>query len=143
MATSRPLPDTADPLTAPFWDGANQDQLLIQACDRCGYLRWPPGPMCPECQDPNATWTPVRPSGTVWSTATYRRALDPAFADDVPYTVGLIELDDGPRMYGRLHVEPGADVIGRAVRATFRAAAPGINLVEWELAEQAQPTTAA
>lgn len=134
MPATRPLPDTSDPLTAPFWAATLESRMLVQSCDRCGYLRWPPGPLCPECQHPAATWKEVRPAGTVWSLAVYWRALDQAFAGDVPYTVGLVELADGPRMYGRVQGEPGTTDIGDVVRAVFKPAAPGVNLVEWAAA---------
>lgn len=40
--------------------------------------------------------------GRVYSWVTIHRALDPAFAEDVPYTVLSVDLDEGPRMFGRL-----------------------------------------
>ena len=76
---SRPLPDVNDPLTAPFWAATAQRKLVVQACAECGYRRWPPGPLCPECQAEGGTWTQVRPAGVLWSVATYHRALDRAF----------------------------------------------------------------
>ena len=127
----RPLPDVNDPLTAPFWTATAAGKLVVQKCGACGYLRWPPGPLCPECQMPGGSWTRVRPTGTLWSVATYHRALDPAFADQVPYSVALVELDDGPRMYGQISGSPGSFVLDTAVEATFEEVAPGIRLVGW------------
>lgn len=129
--TSRPLPDVNDPLTAPFWAASVKHKLVVQACGECGYLRWPPGPLCPECQAEGGAWTEVRPTGLLWSVATYHRALDPAFADEVPYSVALVELDDGPRMYGRISGNPQAFVLDAPVRATFDDVAPGVTLVGW------------
>jgi hypothetical protein len=125
------MPDVEDPLTAPFWAGTAERKLVVQKCAHCGYLRWPPGPLCPECQTEGGAWTEVRPSGTLWSIATYHRALDPAFAGDVPYTVALVELDDGPRMYGRIDGDPAALKLDGAVRATFDDVAPGVTFVGW------------
>jgi uncharacterized OB-fold protein len=87
--------------------------------------------MCPECQADRGVWTEVRPTGLLWSVATYHRALDPAFADEVPYSVALVELDDGPRMYGRLSGDPETFVLDTPVRATFSDVAPGVTLVGW------------
>jgi hypothetical protein len=127
----RPLPDVADALTAPFWAATAAGKLVVQACAGCGYLRWPPGPLCPECQTEGGTWTEVRPTGSLWSVATYHRALDPAFAGQVPYSVALVELDDGPRMYGQISGEPGTFVLDTPVRAAFDEVAPGVTLVGW------------
>ena len=131
MSAEKPMPDVEDPLTAPFWAGTAERKLLVQKCAHCGYLRWPPGPLCPECQTEGGDWTEVRPSGTLWSIATYHRALDPAFAGDVPYTVALVELDDGPRMYGRIDGDPAELKLDGAVRATFDDVAPGVTFVGW------------
>jgi uncharacterized OB-fold protein len=128
----RPLPDVNDPLTAPFWAATAQRKLVVQACAECGYRRWPPGPLCPECQAEGGTWTQVRPSGVLWSVATYHRALDRAFAQDVPYSVALVELDDGPRMYGRISGDPETLVLDAPVQAAFSEVAPGVTLVGWE-----------
>lgn len=130
--TAKPLPDVNDPLTGRFWASTAECRLVVQASLQCGYLRWPPGPLCPECQSDQAEWREVRPTGVLWSGATYHRALDQAFKDDVPYTVGLVELDDGPRMYGRLQGDPATFVPDAHVRATFREIAPGVRLVDWE-----------
>jgi hypothetical protein len=130
---TKPLPGISDPLTAPFWQGARDGTLLVQKCDHCGYLRWPPGPVCTECQTPGGSWTPVRPSGLLYSYAEYHRALAPAFKDDVPYAVGLIELDDGPRMYGTMIGSLRTADVGRRVRAVFDPVTPDVTLVKWEL----------
>lgn len=137
MTAGRPLPDVSERLTAPFWAATAEGKLTVQACDACGYLRWPPGPLCPECQAEGGTWTQVRPSGVLWSVATYHRALDPAFAGDIPYSVALVELDDGPRMYGRITGDPATFVPGTPVRAAFTEIAPGVTFVGWTVADRA------
>jgi uncharacterized OB-fold protein len=128
-----PLPDVEDPLTAPFWAAAREGRLVAQSCATCGYLRWPPGPICTECLTPGGEWTEVSPHGTLYSYAEYHRALDPRFAADVPYTVGLVELDEGPRMYGLLRSAVQTADVGRKVRAVFDAVTDQVTFVRWEL----------
>ena len=130
---TKPLPDITDPLSAPFWAGTREGKLLVQKCDVCGYLRWPPGPVCNECQTPGGTWTEVQPTGTLYSYAEYHRALHPAFKDDLPYFVGLIELDEGPRMYGTVLGDVKTEDIGRKARAVFDPVTQDVTLVRWEL----------
>ncbi|HEY3685301.1 MAG TPA: OB-fold domain-containing protein [Streptosporangiaceae bacterium] len=132
-AYTKPLPDVDDPLTAPFWSAAREGRLVAQKCPACGYLRWPPGPICNECQHPGGEWTDLAPTGVLYSYAEYHRALDPAFKDDVPYTVGLIELDDGPRMYGMMRTTPTTADIGKRVQAVFDPVTPEVTFVRWEL----------
>jgi uncharacterized OB-fold protein len=136
---AKPLPDPEHPATAPFWQGTRESRLLVQECAACGYLRWPPGPACPECLSADAAWTQVRPSGTLVTYCVYRRAFSPAFAGDVPYAVGYVELDDGPRMYGTVLGELDTLQSGRPVHAVFDPVAPGVSLVHWAVSLSADP----
>jgi uncharacterized OB-fold protein len=129
--TETDLPDVAAPATAAFWEGTAAGELRVQACDDCGYLRWPPGPSCPNCLSAETTWTAVDTGGTVWSYAVYHRALDPAFKDDVPYTVVLVELDAGPRIYGRYLGGERDLSAGTRVRADFRELGTGVYFPDW------------
>jgi uncharacterized protein len=126
-----PMPDLSDPLVAPFFAASAEGRLVVQRCPACGYRRWPPGPMCPQCQTIGNDWADVRPTGTLYSYVTYHRALNPAFANEVPYTVGLVELDDGPRMYGRLTGDYKTDRVGTPVQAVFKPVIPEVAFVWW------------
>lgn len=128
---AKPMPDLDQPLTAAFFAAAKQQHLVVQRCQACGYLRWPPGPMCPQCQTVGGEWVDVRPRGTLYSFATYHRAMAPAFADDVPYSVGLIELDDGPRMYGRLVGNYDNASVGQPMTAVFEPMDDNVTFVYW------------
>jgi uncharacterized protein len=56
--------------------------------------------------------------GTVYSFVTVHAAVSPAAATLLPYTIATVELDDGPRLVGR--VEPtGFTAIGDRVRPRF------------------------
>lgn len=134
----KPLPDPDDPRTSGFWAASRDGILAAQRCEHCGYLRWPPGPICPQCQTPGGAWVPIRPTGTLWSVAQYHRALNPAFRDDVPYSVGLVELDDGPRMYGTLLGDPGSFALDQRVQAVFVEATQAITLVCWQMQPQSE-----
>lgn len=69
--------------------------------------------------------------GKVWSFAVYHRAMHPDFADSIPYTVAMVELDEGVRMVGTM-VEPTPELrIGQAVSAVFEPATPEVTLVRW------------
>lgn len=137
----KPLPDVGDARTAPFWAGARVSQLLVQKCADCGYLRWPPGPVCPECLSRESGWAPVRTTGTLVSYCVYHRAFNRAFADDVPYAVGYVELADGPRMYGQLVGEPEHLEIGQPVHAIFAPVTAEVTLVRWAMSASASLPT--
>jgi hypothetical protein len=130
----KPLPDVHDPATQPFWTGAKAHRLLCQRCGRCSSLRWTPRSVCPECLSFESDWVEIRPTGHLYSYTTYYRAFDKRFAADVPYSVGQIQLDDGPRMIGLLQADPAAIVVGGRVRAVFEPVTREVTLVRWALA---------
>jgi len=105
MSTApEPDPPVADTDTRFYWEGLAKGQLTVQECTACGRRRFPPMPSCPYCA---ATGTVIMEAtaGTVYSWITVRRAFQPAFAAQVPYTIATVDLDGGGRIAGRL--EPG------------------------------------
>jgi uncharacterized OB-fold protein len=75
-------------------------------------------PACPWCGGAVAEWRATSGRGRVYSWVGVRRALTPAFAAEVPYTIATVELEEGARAFGRLEgPEPTAP--GGAVAATF------------------------
>lgn len=133
---ARPLPDLHDPLTAPFWAATRAGRLEVPRCSDCGYLTWPPEPVCPECQHAEHEWVEVAATGELWSFATYHRALDPAFADAVPYTVGLVQLDAGPKMYGLMVCDSQELHIGKRVRGVFERVDDEVTFVRWRIDDE-------
>lgn len=131
MTSTQPRLTDMDPEMAPFWAATSEGKLLMQKCLNCGYLRWPPAPLCNECSSDQSAWTEVRPKGTLYSVATYHRTLDPKYKDEVPYSVGLIELDEGPRMYGRMQGDRSRFVPDTPVHAVFRKVSDDMTLVDW------------
>lgn len=96
MTRDRILPRIDDD-DEPFWNAAKDHELRMQQCDECGYIRWPPGPVCPECWADGYEWVPLSGQGTVNTWVVFHRVYFDAFADEVPYNVAEIELDEGPR----------------------------------------------
>lgn len=133
--TDQPLPDVDDPLTAEFWAAARTGRLVLPRCANCAYLQWPPERVCPECQHTGRLWQEFPAEGTLWSYAVYHRALDPAFADQVPYVVGLVELDAGRKMYGLMKDHESAVWIGQRVRGVFENATDEVTFLRWQVAD--------
>jgi uncharacterized OB-fold protein len=93
-----PLPDTDDPLTAPFFAGAARGELVVTRCDGCGRYVWYPAAACPECGSAAISWTAVSGRGTLFSWAVVARAFLPAFAEQVPFVTALVALEEDPYM---------------------------------------------
>ena len=123
------LPDLDHPLYAPFWAAAADARLTMQRCDVCGYVRWPPEPLCPECLTRGGTWTDLDGHGSIWSYAVYEHAFHPSLRSAVPYVCALVELDDGPRMISRIvGVEPSEVSIGARVSVVFESAGQPLDI---------------
>ena len=111
-----------------FFDAAASGSIGLCRCRSCH--RWfLPRAVCPFCWtlDPEPVLAAGR--GSVYSFTICHRAGAPGFEADVPYTVGLIELEEGVRMLGLIVSDDSASVsIGMTVRAAFDDRGDGLTV---------------
>ncbi len=93
----KPLP-VIDLENAPYWEYCKKHELRLQKCTGCGHIRSRISTICPGCNSMEYEWTKLSGKGKVFSFIIYRRAFHPAYENDIPYCVAIIELDEGPRM---------------------------------------------
>ena len=86
----------------PYWEGLRRHQLLMPRCNACNRYWFPPSTHCPHCTSADFAWTPVSGRGKVFTYVVYHRVYHPGFADEVPYAVALVELEEGPRMISNI-----------------------------------------
>lgn len=77
-----------------YFEAAGRGELVVQGCDECGLLRGLIGAACPFCTSLEWEWRPVAGTGVIYSYQIVTQAVNPAFADWVPYPVVLVELDE-------------------------------------------------
>ena len=94
---AKPLP-AVNSENAPYWQYAKKHELRMQQCAGCGYIRFPPGILCPKCHSMDAQWVRLTGRGEIYSYIVYHHAYHPAFRNDLPYAVAIIKLAEGPRM---------------------------------------------
>lgn len=82
----------------PYWEYCKKHELRMQKCSSCGHIRFPVSIICPRCHSLEAEWTKLSGKGKVYSYVIYRMAYHPAYKNDIPYAVAIIELEEGPRM---------------------------------------------
>jgi uncharacterized OB-fold protein len=102
------------------WRLTNQRyQMMGETCEHCGSSIFPPRDICPECAQPAQTLVTFTGKGTVYS---YTTVLDaPAgFEEQAPYTVALIQLDEGPMLTAQLTDLDGEPEIGMRVEMVTR-----------------------
>lgn len=87
------MPPVVDEASAPYWEGATRHELVLIRCDDCGHLIHYPFARCPECLSAAVSPVAVRGTGTIVSFTITHRPPAPAFADDLPIRLALVELD--------------------------------------------------
>lgn len=87
--------------TRPFWEGLGEGAFRTTRCEACGHLTFPPKPICPECWAENIRWEEVAETGWLYSW-TRIHAGPAVFAAELPYPVGVVDLDSGIRIACRL-----------------------------------------
>ena len=133
--TGKPRPDLGDAAAAPYWEAASRHELMLPCCGRCGLVFFPPRRLCPGCWTDELSWQRMSGQGTVWTfTEVHVPFYDDTWADDVPYVVAVIELDEGPRLLANI-VKPDIDrlVIGDRVEVTFEDRPEGVTLPMFRL----------
>ncbi|MEU2712282.1 OB-fold domain-containing protein [Streptomyces sp. NPDC007205] len=95
---------------APFWEYAARGELRVQACGDCHEPRFPPRPCCPHCQSFSNEWRLTSGRGRIWSYVVPHPPLLPDYAEQAPYNVVVVELEDHPRirLVGNLVSRAGA-----------------------------------
>lgn len=121
--------------TVTFWASCAQRRLVYQRCPRCSRPSFPPRSTCIYCRSPELGWCQSSGSGRVHSFTVVHRAAKPAFAEDVPYVLAIVELEEGFRMMSNiLGCELENVRIGMPVRLTFEERGDGVLLPQFEAA---------
>lgn len=86
---------TPTPETQPFWDGCKEGELRLQRCSACAHAYFPPRPFCPKCASRKVEWFRASGRGFLYSYVIHHR---PAPGFTPPYSIAVVELEEGPRM---------------------------------------------
>ena len=116
---SKPAPHPS-PESHVFWDGAKEKKLMLPRCNTCGQFWFPPSQRCRHCLSGDFAWVESKGDGRIYSFVVYHRVYHPAFEQDVPYVVAIVELDEGPRLLSNIVGTPADGVRCDArVRVSF------------------------
>ena len=111
----RPTPETEA-----YWDGCRKHELLLQRCVACSEFQFYPRIVCTNCSSDKLEWVKVSGQGKILTFTIVRRPVSEAYAEDVPYVVALIKLDEGPTMMSNVvQCDPEALKIGDPVQVMF------------------------
>lgn len=129
---TKPIP-APNKETQKFWEGCKRGELMIPQCGDCGAYHFYPRALCPACLSSNLDWVAASGKGKVHTFSVVHRAPSEPFKADVPYTIALLELDEGVRMMSNIiHCKPEAVRIGMEVRVVFEEITEAIALPKFE-----------
>ncbi len=115
--------------SAEFYKFCTQHELRFQRCEECRTWRHIPRDMCAKCGSFDWEWARSSGKGTVFSWTTATQPMMPQFADKVPYSPVIVELEEGVRMVTWLtDVKPDELKLGMPVVLTFNDVTPEMSL---------------
>ncbi len=115
----KPLP-IPDATSREFFEGAKNGRLTIQHCEDCGCYRVIAGPRCDACRSANLTFVAASGQATLFTFAVMHQRYHPAFYDELPYPLAVVELEEGPRLLTSLvGVESAQLKMGMKLKAVF------------------------
>jgi uncharacterized protein len=119
-----PIPDAA---SAPFFDGALQGRLMVLRCRVCGTFQSPIAgigaalrPRCVACFSGALEWAPSSGRATLYSFVIMHQLYEPAFAQDLPYNIAVVETEEGVRLTSQV-IDCANDAlqVGMPLEVTF------------------------
>ena len=129
MTETVPVPQPSA-VSAPFWEATRRHELTMQRCESCDRLVWYPRYVCPQCGAASLRWETLSGKGVVYAVSVHHRPAFPALADKVPYSVVLVDLDEGARMMS--NVFGPVPAVGDRVEVTWVALDDGRNLAVFQ-----------
>jgi uncharacterized OB-fold protein len=116
--TEKPQP-TISPETRFYWDGAKAGKLLLNRCTPCDAPYFPPRPFCPTCGSRDVEVCEASGRGRLYS---YVISALPAPGYEPPYTIAVVELEEGVRMVTNIldcPADPDALSLDMPLEVTF------------------------
>ena len=101
---------TKETKVADFVKHLEEGRIMGTRCKKCEKLYFPPRADCIHCLSSDIEWVEMSGTGKL-ITYTTAHFAPVGFEDEVPYTLALAELDEGPRVFTRLSKDISEDEI--------------------------------
>ena len=118
MSSAKPEP-IVDVWNKPFWDACREGRLVLQRCAATGRCWYPPGPRSPYDQRAAWEWVACSGRGTVRSFVIFHQKYFEGYADELPYNVAMVELEEGATLLSNIRSPNAAVRIGAPVTVAF------------------------
>ena len=113
--SDNPLPFTV----SSFYKFVSEKRLMAAKCNECGTVLLPPKPMCTKCLSTHLKWIELEGDVKLLSYTIIYFAPE-QFQSITPYSVGIVELQNGPRLPGMIRgVDPKEIRVGMNLKIDF------------------------
>ena len=120
---------------AEFYAFCKNHELRFQRCSDCETWRHIPRDMCARCGSFKWEWARSSGKGKLFSWSTVTPPMMPQFAESVPYSPAIVELEEGVRMIAWLvGVRPDQLQLGMPLQVVFDDVTPEVTLPKFALA---------
>ena len=110
-----------------FYKFVSERKLMAAKCKKCGTMLLPPRPMCTKCFSSDLEWVELKNKGKLL-TYTVIHVSSKQFESLIPYAVGIVKLEDGPKLPGMIQdVEPEKISVDMDLEVNFDTTIPS----EW------------
>jgi uncharacterized OB-fold protein len=115
-------------LAQPYIDGLAKNEIRIQHCTACGQAQTFAHDACQLCGAESLVWKMSAGRGIVYAATIVARAPSDVFRPLAPYTLVVVEMEEGARIMG--HADPEVRIGDRVVASFF--AHQGQTLIRFE-----------
>lgn len=136
---TKPLP-SVDVWSRPFWQGCREGRFMAQRCKVSGEVFFPASPVSPVTRTTEWEWVELSGKGSVFSFVAMHKKYFKGFANELPYLIGMVQLDEGPMLITNLtgvscgEVKCGDRVEVEYVQATEEITIPKFRVIREEKA---------
>ena len=82
---------------------AAEGRFMLQHCDDCGAVQYPPRDACGTCLSVALSWRDIAPEGELLAATRIHVSPDRYFRERMPWRTGAVRLDAGPSVICHLH----------------------------------------
>src|SRR3989338_6804591 len=127
------LPNLKDEQSQPYWKYLKAHEFRLQKCQVCGHIRFPANPVCTDCLSDKTEWVQLSGKGKVWSWVQFHQQYHVGWADEIPYNVAYVLLDEGIGLITNLvHVAPEDILIDMPVQIYYDDVTEEVTLPKFE-----------
>ena len=100
------MTDEMEVNSASFYQFIAEKKLMASRCKKCQALYLPPHPICVKCHGNEMEWVGMKGKGKLVAFTAIAVGqsctIEEGYSRDNPYLVGIVALDEGPKISGRI-----------------------------------------